>query len=662
VPGTDEIKNSIIYKPARVTPVGAAVNDDDAAWTGQARNPLAQTFTLNSNSEKFTFIVNHFTSKSCSTSDTGLDADQGDGQGCDNFTRTNQSKRLLVFVNNQQTASGDNDVLVMGDLNAYGEEDPIITLEDDASDSLGDGPGGLINQVERFVPAPSRYSFQFQSKFGYLDHALATKELSPYVAGTTIWHVNSDEPTVVDYNVEFKSAAQQAINQNTPFRASDHDPVIVGINLSSAPPQVAGSLIISEFRFRGPGSGGINAPNDEFIEFYNNTNAAITVSTIDGSAGWALVAADGQTRFIIPNGTVIPARGHFLGVNTLGYSLSGYRAGVNSQPIASAAAADAALLAGSVAAAAVDPSATFATGDTILLADGATQANGYTLDIPDASGIALFRTANPSNFNTTERLDAAGYVGVPELYREGAGFPTDGAETQQNLQYTFFRDYRPTGFPKDTGNNAADFLSADTSSTVGLGLGQKLGAPGPENLSSPIENSALFSVTLLNPAVSSSTPPNRVRKTCGVAEECDPNRSQFGTMSIRRTVTNNTGSAVAQLRFRIVEITTFPRPNGSTADVRALSSNDIVVTVNGAPVDVRGTTVEEPPSQPFGGAWNSSMNVGFITLANPLPNTQSVSVQFLLGVQQTGNFKFFINIESLPNPNVVVSSPVVKQR
>nr|MBA3242765.1 ExeM/NucH family extracellular endonuclease [Acidobacteriota bacterium] len=666
-PGTDEIKNSIIYKTTSVTPVGPAVNDDDPVFTGQARNPLAQTFTLNSNSEKFTFIVNHFTSKGCSASDTGADADQGDGQGCDNFTRTEQSKRLLVFVNNQQTASGDNDVLVMGDLNAYGEEDPIIALEEDATDALGDGPGGLINEVERFVPAPSRYTFQFQSKFGYLDHALATKELDPRISGTTIWHINADEPVYIDYNVEFKSAAQQAVNQGTPFKSSDHDPVIVGVNLTSAPAQVAGSLIISEFRFRGPGSQQVEAPqsgglttfggsdgprsagpvstfnaqgpnavavadtspeaNDEFIEFYNNTNTDITVSTIDGSAGWALVASDGQIRFIIKNGTVIPARGHFLGVNGAGYSLSGYRAGDDgAEPVG-------------------------ANGDQIFLADGSTLVFGYTLDIPDNSGIALFRTANPANFNLTERLDAAGYAGVPELYREGAGFPTGGSETTQNLEYTFFRDYRPTGNPKDTGNNATDFLSADTSSTPGLGLGQKLGAPGPENSTSPIERSANFPTTLLNPSVSSSTPPNRVRKTCGVAEECDPNRSQFGTMSIRRTVTNSTGSAVAQLRFRIVEITTFPRPNGAIADIRALSSSDIVVTVNGNPVDVRGTTVEQPPSQPFGGGWNSSLNVGFITLAQPLPDGQSVSVQFLLGVQQTGNFKFFLNIEAQTESN-----------
>jgi uncharacterized protein len=230
-PGTDEIKNSIIYKVSTVTPDGLAVNDTDAIWTGQARNPLAQTFTLNANGAKFVFIVNHFTSKGCSANDTGLDADQGDGQGCDNLQRTLQADALLDFIEERQTTSGEARVLVMGDLNSYGEEDPIFRLEDDATDRLADGPGGLIDLVQRLVPVANRYSYQFGDQSGYLDHALASKELNPYISGTTVWHINADEPTVLDYNVEFKSVAQQAINVGTPYRSSDHDPVIVGINL-----------------------------------------------------------------------------------------------------------------------------------------------------------------------------------------------------------------------------------------------------------------------------------------------------------------------------------------------------------------------------------------------------------------------------------------------
>ncbi len=230
-PGTDEIKNSIIYKPAVVNAVNAALNDTSAIWTGQARNPLAQLFSLVANGQQFIFIVNHFTSKGCSASDTGLDADQGDGQGCDNLQRTLQAEALLEFVEARQVATAETRVLVMGDLNADGEEDPIHQLETDPNDTLNDGTGGLTDLVQAFVPAPNRHAYQFGNRSGRLDHALATKELSIRVSGATIWNINADEPIVLDYNVENKTPAQQALNVGTPYRSSDHDPIVVGLSL-----------------------------------------------------------------------------------------------------------------------------------------------------------------------------------------------------------------------------------------------------------------------------------------------------------------------------------------------------------------------------------------------------------------------------------------------
>jgi hypothetical protein len=227
-PGTDEIQNAIIYKPSRVTPVGAAVNDVDTdgdnAWA-QARNPLAQTFQYNANGEKFTFIVNHFTSKGCSASDTGADADQGDGQGCDNYQRTQQAERLLTFIADRQAASGDDDILVMGDLNAYGKEDPIRILTD----------GGMVNQIEAFITNP--YSYIFGGTSGYIDQALTTTSLSSQVTGVTEWHINADEPVVMDYNTEFNPAG---LYTPTPYRSADHDPLVIGLDLNAPPTVDAG--------------------------------------------------------------------------------------------------------------------------------------------------------------------------------------------------------------------------------------------------------------------------------------------------------------------------------------------------------------------------------------------------------------------------------------
>jgi len=216
--GTDEIKTAFIYKPEVVTPVGQSLSDTDDIYN---RFPVAQTFILNSNGETFTPVVNHFKSKS--GTGTGLDADQGDGQGAFNFTRVQQAQALLGFVKELQVSTGDTDVLVIGDLNAYGQEDPIDVLRN----------GGLTDEIDRFVDNP--YSFVFNGQSGYLDHAITTSTLSSQVSGVTEWHINADEPRILDYNLEFKgSGTSPDLYTPTPYRSSDHDPVLVGLNLSSS--------------------------------------------------------------------------------------------------------------------------------------------------------------------------------------------------------------------------------------------------------------------------------------------------------------------------------------------------------------------------------------------------------------------------------------------
>jgi Lamin Tail Domain len=363
------------------------------------------------------------------------------------------------------------------------------------------------------------------------------------------------------------------------------------------PAQGSVPLVISEFRFRGPGGA-----NDEFVELFNASNSPVTVSTSDGSAGWSLVASDGLVRFTIPVGTVIPAHAHYLAVNNLSYSLDGYPAGNGAG----------------------------ATGDTL-----------YILDIPDRAGIALFSTSNPTNFTINNRADAAGYSTATQLYREGAGFPVGAAETLFNIQYSFYRDLA-SGLPKDTNDNRADFKGVDTNA-ANTGAGQRLGAPGPENLSSPIlMGSSQIQVSLLDPAVAQDESPNRVRDTTP-----NPmNNSSFGTLSFRRTFTNVSGANITRLRFRIIDTTTYPYMTG-TSDIRAISSTaDVVTRSDGSNVFLNGTTLETPPDQVNGGGWNSTLSASSVTPSLPLPPGQSISLQFLMGVQQSGNFRFFIVVEA----------------
>src|SRR5215213_7858279 len=221
-PGTDEIRVAMIYKPGQVTPVGAALNYQTSDPTYGAelfdRPPLAQTFQYNATGAQFTVIVNHFKSKgSCPTN--GIDTDNGDGQGCWNAKRIRQAQELLTFIAARQAAVGDSDVLVIGDLNAYGMEDPIQALTS----------AGLINEIDKLIGATA-YSYVFDGLSGYLDHALATSSLDAQISGVTEWHINADEPSVIDYNIEFKP---QDLYTASPYRASDHDPVVVGLNLTA---------------------------------------------------------------------------------------------------------------------------------------------------------------------------------------------------------------------------------------------------------------------------------------------------------------------------------------------------------------------------------------------------------------------------------------------
>jgi hypothetical protein len=215
----------------------------------------------------------------------------------------------------------------------------------------------------------------------------------------------------------------------------------------------------------------------------------------------------------------------------------------------------------------------------------------------------------------------------------------------------------PTGgFLADSSVNNDDFIFVDTSATV-TPAGQRLGAPGPQNLGSPRLNLSILTLPL-DVTKGLPTAPNRVRDLTPQL----PNAIN-GTLSVRRRFVNNTGAPVTRLRFRIVDFSSIAVPGTAIADLRALTSMSITVNgitdsatcaATGTPatvpcsVTVFGTTVEEPPAQSLGGALNSSMNAGTITIPTPVAPGQSINLQFLLGVQQTGAFKFFFNIEALP--------------
>ncbi|MFG2003481.1 ExeM/NucH family extracellular endonuclease [Spirillospora sp. NPDC048911] len=207
-PGTDEIHVALIYKPAKLTPVGAPRSSTAPVFE---RPPFVQTFRRPTGGAAFTMIVNHFKSKGCGGA-TGPDQDQGDGQSCFNARRVTQANAIA------ELAKTETNPLVLGDLNAYTAEDPIKTLT----------ASGLVGLTERHVKPAQRYSYVFDGLSGELDHALAGKGLARRVSDATIWHINSDEPTILDYNQEYNPPA---LYQPDAFRSSDHDPVLIGLRL-----------------------------------------------------------------------------------------------------------------------------------------------------------------------------------------------------------------------------------------------------------------------------------------------------------------------------------------------------------------------------------------------------------------------------------------------
>lgn len=217
--GTDAIRVAMIYKPARVSLVGGAISDTNAIHN---RPPLAQTFAA-ANGERFSVVVNHFKSKGSCPTGSGPDADQGDGQGCWNALRTEQAQALGSFIGSTLVPV-DPDVVIVGDLNAYGKEDPILELASQ----------GYVDQIARF-DATNGYSYVFDGEAGYLDHALASASLSAQITGATHWRINADEPSIIDYNLEFKQPACTTCGPDyysaTVYRSSDHDPVILGLSL-----------------------------------------------------------------------------------------------------------------------------------------------------------------------------------------------------------------------------------------------------------------------------------------------------------------------------------------------------------------------------------------------------------------------------------------------
>ena len=205
-PGGDDIRVGIVYRADRVATVGRPLTLEIPPLGTRSRVPLAQRFRAG-DGPAFVVVANHFKSKGCGEA-TGADADQGDGQSCWNATRLSSARQLRDWLARTVAPRGE-PALVIGDLNAYRQEDPVRALV-------------AAGYADAFADAREPpYSFVYDGAAGRLDHALLNPALASRLAGAAEWHVNADE---ADHPAG-------APGEPGPWRSSDHDPVLLGFRL-----------------------------------------------------------------------------------------------------------------------------------------------------------------------------------------------------------------------------------------------------------------------------------------------------------------------------------------------------------------------------------------------------------------------------------------------
>lgn len=343
-----------------------------------------------------------------------------------------------------------------------------------------------------------------------------------------------------------------------------------------------GDLVIREFRLRGPAS-----PNDEYVVIHNKTGNTLTLGALDGSAGYSVGDSANALVFTIPNGTILKPSGYFLAANTSGFTLG-------------------------------------------VVPDAA-----WTTDVADGRGLAIFNTANATNYAPivppTAVIDAVGTAGGAAPYIEGAGLPSLAAV---GGEYAWVRRAN-LGAVQDTDGNAADFIFVATNGGIYNGVQSILGAPAPtkKNLRDVYNG---LTVLMAEPLVGPNLNPNRIRT--GVANS--------GTLEFRRRITNNTGASISALRLRVNDLSTLNSPGyltPSQADLRPGTGPDVAITATSIGVSaLEGLTLLTPPVQAIGGGVNSIL----LLPSAPIANGASIDINIRLNISRVGSYRFFMTVEA----------------
>ena len=251
-------KAGYLYKASKIKPLRQLQSNN----TGVKHRKKAQGFEVLATGEKFVYMINHFKAKSGKGS--GDNADTEDGQGAYNGDRVREATAVVTFAKSCATYFDDEDVLIMGDLNAYSMEDPIRIFTDE----------GYTNLIKKFEGIES-YSYSYQGTVGCLDHALANEEMNRQVTGCKVFHINADEAAVFGYD--------GYSYQNNMYRSSDHDPVVVGLRLGTGTSTDNIEIDDSRIIYGGKGIIGIAAAKDNEMRIYSVTGQLVYIDIVDSN-------------------------------------------------------------------------------------------------------------------------------------------------------------------------------------------------------------------------------------------------------------------------------------------------------------------------------------------------------------------------------------------
>lgn len=509
------------------------------------------------------------------------------------FSPLQTSQQFNVTVNGDDVLENDENFVVnlslpsatvtIADAQGAGtinnDDSPALSIDDAQIGETNAGQVALTFDVHIPGPAPvGGVAFDFDTSDGTA--TLADNDYDQVIGGSGFISAGNTTTTVtVLVNGDTKVEAFETVTVTISNASLPSFPLgIVTILDATAAGTInnddaiqPGQLVISEFRLSGP-----NGVNDEFVEIANTTSADITVFTTDGSAGFSVAKFPGTKVFTIPNGTTIPARGHYLAANSIGYSLANY-GGLN-----------------------------------------AANANvTWTSGINDDVGLALFATDTPAVYGASTPLDAVGFTPqVATQYIEGPTGLTGIGSGPFAHNYSFVRKHQigPGAALQDTGNSATDFVLVAVDAGTYGSTNAILGGPSPENLAAETEQ--------WNTQVTMSGGGGSFTGIPGLAPKA---------LEFPRTFTNNTGGTLTALRFKIASLTTLNSPGG-VADLRPTDSGAsgpfLGLTLEGMPS--AGYIVTTPAAAPYpaGTSPNGGLNSTWRLVTGPIAALGTVDVNF----------------------------------